>query len=177
MSCAEPWITATEGADTWSPHMVMGRLIHGELTDWTFSFEKGQEPDWTKLRAFFSTGRASLTPSGMVYFHKPWALRRSSRASGDAVKNVASYRESFGERIVATRMDCFGYVAHAYVTFEGFVPGAPGAPVEHPVVTFCAGGLPAAASITELAAAPLNQFQLNAVQQACRTWIDRAFRG
>ena len=34
MSCAEPWITATEGADTWSPYRVMGHLIHGELTDW-----------------------------------------------------------------------------------------------------------------------------------------------
>lgn len=30
----EPWITATEGPDTWSPYLVMGHLIHGELTDW-----------------------------------------------------------------------------------------------------------------------------------------------
>lgn len=29
-----PWIAATEGADTWSPYMVIGHLIHAELTDW-----------------------------------------------------------------------------------------------------------------------------------------------
>ena len=45
----------------------------------------------------------------------------------DAVKHAASYREGFDERIVATRIDCFGYVANAYVTLEGFVPGEPGA--------------------------------------------------
>lgn len=30
----EPWTTATEGPDTWSPYVVIGHLIHGELTDW-----------------------------------------------------------------------------------------------------------------------------------------------
>jgi len=28
------WITAHEGADTWSPFDVVGHLIHGERTDW-----------------------------------------------------------------------------------------------------------------------------------------------
>ena len=30
----EPWITATEGPDTWSPYVVVGHLIHGEVADW-----------------------------------------------------------------------------------------------------------------------------------------------
>ena len=30
----DPWIRATEGADTWSPYDVIGHLIHGERTDW-----------------------------------------------------------------------------------------------------------------------------------------------
>jgi DinB family protein len=30
----EPWLTATEGAGTWSPYDVVGHLIHGERTDW-----------------------------------------------------------------------------------------------------------------------------------------------
>lgn len=30
----EGLITATEGADTWSPYDVVGHLIHGERTDW-----------------------------------------------------------------------------------------------------------------------------------------------
>lgn len=28
------WLTATEGAGTWSPFEVVGHLIHGEETDW-----------------------------------------------------------------------------------------------------------------------------------------------
>jgi len=28
------WTDATEGPDTWSPHVVVGHLIHGERTDW-----------------------------------------------------------------------------------------------------------------------------------------------
>src|SRR5262245_25586480 len=30
----EPWIHADEGPDTYSPHDVVGHLIHGEDTDW-----------------------------------------------------------------------------------------------------------------------------------------------
>lgn len=30
----EAWTAATEGEGTWSPHMVVGHLIHGERTDW-----------------------------------------------------------------------------------------------------------------------------------------------
>jgi len=30
----DTWITATEGAATWSPYDVIGHLIHGERTDW-----------------------------------------------------------------------------------------------------------------------------------------------
>ncbi len=28
------WFDATEGADTWSPYIIVGHLIHGERTDW-----------------------------------------------------------------------------------------------------------------------------------------------
>jgi len=28
------WTDATEGAETWSPYVVVGHLIHGERTDW-----------------------------------------------------------------------------------------------------------------------------------------------
>lgn len=28
------WTDATEGADTWSPYVVVGHLIHGERADW-----------------------------------------------------------------------------------------------------------------------------------------------
>jgi hypothetical protein len=28
------WTNATEGPGTWSPHVIVGHLIHGERTDW-----------------------------------------------------------------------------------------------------------------------------------------------
>jgi hypothetical protein len=28
------WTDATEGPETWSPHVIVGHLIHGERTDW-----------------------------------------------------------------------------------------------------------------------------------------------
>jgi hypothetical protein len=31
---SDGWITANEGANTWSPFNVVGHLIHGERTDW-----------------------------------------------------------------------------------------------------------------------------------------------
>ena len=30
----EDWLAAHEGGETWSPHDVLGHLIHGERTDW-----------------------------------------------------------------------------------------------------------------------------------------------
>jgi hypothetical protein len=30
----DPWISANEGPDTWSPFDIVGHLIHGERTDW-----------------------------------------------------------------------------------------------------------------------------------------------
>ena len=30
----EPWLSQNEGPETWSPHDIVGHLIHGEETDW-----------------------------------------------------------------------------------------------------------------------------------------------
>jgi len=30
----EPWLNNNEGPETWSPHDIVGHLIHGEETDW-----------------------------------------------------------------------------------------------------------------------------------------------
>jgi hypothetical protein len=30
----EAWLAADEGPGTWSPHLVLGHLVHGERTDW-----------------------------------------------------------------------------------------------------------------------------------------------
>jgi hypothetical protein len=31
---AHEWTDATEGAETWSPYVIVGQVIHGERTDW-----------------------------------------------------------------------------------------------------------------------------------------------
>ena len=31
---ASAWTDANEGADTWSPYVIVGHLIHGERADW-----------------------------------------------------------------------------------------------------------------------------------------------
>ena len=36
----EAWTTADEGPGTWSPHVVVGHLIHGEKTDWLPRIER-----------------------------------------------------------------------------------------------------------------------------------------
>ena len=30
----QEWLDSTEGPGTWSPYVIIGHLIHGELTDW-----------------------------------------------------------------------------------------------------------------------------------------------
>ena len=30
----EPWLENREGPETWSPHEIVGHLVHGEKTDW-----------------------------------------------------------------------------------------------------------------------------------------------
>lgn len=44
----ETWTEATEGPGTWSPYVVIGHLIHGELTDWIPRLEiiLEQGPGW-----------------------------------------------------------------------------------------------------------------------------------
>ena len=31
---SEPWLIQNEGPETWSPHDIVGHLIHAEETDW-----------------------------------------------------------------------------------------------------------------------------------------------
>jgi hypothetical protein len=87
-----------------------------------FSFDAGAEPDWAAQRALFLPGAA---------FVDPVRPRTAPRAIGADeflanfrrwVTTDSTLRDGFRERIVALRVDHFDHVAHAYVTFEGFVP-------------------------------------------------------
>jgi len=89
----------------------------------TFSFEKGRAPDWAAMRSLFLDGATIVDPvrDGTV----PHAISVESFIGNfrDDVQRAPKFREGFGERILVTRVDNFGHVAHAFVTFEGFVPG------------------------------------------------------
>ncbi|MBI5434803.1 MAG: hypothetical protein HZA52_18365 [Planctomycetes bacterium] len=92
-----------------------------------FCFDAGKEADWERVRA--------LSIDGAVWI-APIEPATAARAEGtDAF--LSGFRETihatpelalgFHERIVHARIDLFGTVAHAWVAFEGFVPGDGGA--------------------------------------------------
>lgn len=89
-----------------------------------FSFDAGGAPDWDGLRMLFLAGASFVDPV------KPGTPSRAVGAEEFLgkfrtwVETNPKAKAGFRERIVAVRLDHFGHVAHAYVTFEGYVPGA-----------------------------------------------------
>lgn len=88
-----------------------------------FCFDAGDEADWDAIRALAAEG---------AVFVAPIAEGKTPRAVGieDFLRDFQSYVASdavratgLHERITHTRIDAFGHVAHAYVVFEGFLPG------------------------------------------------------
>jgi hypothetical protein len=89
----------------------------------TFSFDAGAQPDWVGMESLFAQGANLVAP-----------IRDGGEAevTGAAVF-LASFKEwiesspvgktGLHERVLDTRIDVFQNIAHAYVTFEGFVPG------------------------------------------------------
>ena len=89
----------------------------------TFSFDRGQEPDWTRMRALFLDGATFVAP--VTKGTPPHGVNAEQfvRDFREWVLTSADAKAGFRERIVHMRIDRFGHLAHAYVTFEGFVPG------------------------------------------------------
>ncbi len=93
----------------------------------TFCFDADDQADWEGMRAHFADGASFVAPipAGGV----PKAV--------DAQQFIADFQNwiatsevgntGLHERIVHLRIDVFGSVAHAFVTFEGFVPPDPSA--------------------------------------------------
>jgi hypothetical protein len=88
-----------------------------------FCFDPGGEPDWEGMRTLFADGAVFVAPISAgrevqaVGVDEFFADFRAYAASEPVV------RTGLHERIVHRRIDLFGNVAHAFVTFEGFVPG------------------------------------------------------
>ena len=88
-----------------------------------FCFDAGGEPDWEAMRALFVEGAAFVPPIA------PGA----TPAAGDAdafLSDFARWIETsdvgttgLHERILRVRVDRFGHIAHAWVAFEGHLPG------------------------------------------------------
>lgn len=89
-----------------------------------FDFGPGGEADWDAMRALFAPGATFYAPIApgaepvgvdaerFVADFQAW-----SRSSPDV-------RDGLHERILSTRIERCGNVAHAWVTFTGFVPGS-----------------------------------------------------
>lgn len=98
------------------------RMTLGELYA-AFGFEAGGEPDWETQRRIYLDGatfvapiRASRTPEGVgtetfLADFRTFALEGTHASTG------------LYERIVQTVIDVHGGIAHAFVLFEGYVPG------------------------------------------------------
>ena len=84
-----------------------------------FCFDAGGEADWAAMEALFADGAAFVSPG--------------AAHAVDAEQFLVDFREfirtsplgktGFHERILKVRVDHFGSIAHAWVAFEGFVPG------------------------------------------------------
>lgn len=89
----------------------------------SFSFEKGQEPQWNVMRSLFLDGASFVDPISDSARPKAIGVEAFIANFREAVLHAPAFREGLQERIVAARVDRFGHIAHAYVTFEGLVPG------------------------------------------------------
>ena len=88
-----------------------------------FSFDKGKEPEWSVMRSLFLEGASFVDPISDATQPRAIGVEAFITNFREAVKSAPAFRDGFRERLVAARVDHFGHVAHAYVTFEGFVPG------------------------------------------------------
>jgi hypothetical protein len=87
-----------------------------------FCFEPGGEADWDGMRALFCDGAAFVSP--IAPGATPVAVDSEQFLADfqDWVRGSRIGRTGFHERITHARIELFGTVAHAWVTFDGFVP-------------------------------------------------------
>ena len=88
-----------------------------------FSFDAGHVPAWTAMRDLMLPGAGFVDPvtTGVA----PHAVPIDTFVAHFRawVEGTPKGKVGFRERIVAARIDAFGHIAHAFVTFEGGVPG------------------------------------------------------
>ncbi|MCK6448267.1 MAG: PepSY domain-containing protein [Planctomycetes bacterium] len=88
-----------------------------------FCFDAGGEADWETLRELAVAGAVWFAPCVAGEAPRPFDTARFLADFRDAIRREPGLVAGFHERIVHARIDTFGGVAHAWVAFEGFVPG------------------------------------------------------
>ena len=88
-----------------------------------FSFEAGHVPAWTTMRALALPGAAFVDPVATGVAPHAVSLDAFITHFRAWVEGTPKGKAGFRERIVTARIDAYGHIAHAFVTFEGVVPG------------------------------------------------------
>jgi hypothetical protein len=115
----DDWITANEGADTWSPFDVVGHLIHGERTDWVprarMILERGDSQPFEKFDRFaqFEASRQRTLASLLDEFA---ALRQDNLRALEGLRVTDADLERRGRHpelgVVTLRQLLATWVAH-----------------------------------------------------------------
>ncbi len=88
-----------------------------------FGFEARGGADWNKIRDLCADGAIFVAPVPARGTPRLVGIDEFLREFHEYVATEAVRNTGLHERILHARIDCFGKVAHAYVAFEGFVPG------------------------------------------------------
>jgi hypothetical protein len=118
-SCRAAGPTTAPAAETRAIELTLDALYDA------FCFDAHEEPDWTALRRLVAEGAAFVAP--IAEGTPPVAVDTDEFLADfrEFIQSSALRETGFHERITHSRIDVFGTVAHAYVVFEGFVPGGP----------------------------------------------------
>jgi hypothetical protein len=88
-----------------------------------FSFEAGSAPAWDTMRTLVLPGAAFVDPVATGVAPHAVPLDTFVTHFRAWVEGTPKGKAGFRERIMTARIDAYGHIAHAFVTFEGAVPG------------------------------------------------------
>ena len=90
----------------------------------SFCFDAGAEPDWSAMERMFAPGAAFVAPIAAGRAPKAIGAEEFLRDFKAYVLSPSMRSSGLHERILHVRADTCGAIAHAWVTFEGFLPGS-----------------------------------------------------
>ena len=91
----------------------------------SFCFDAGAEADWKGMRALFAPGASFYSPAAPGV--APEGVGEGPFLDGfrDWITQTQVGTTGLHEAIVNVELETFGGIAHAWVTFDVFVPGSP----------------------------------------------------